>query len=407
MDRLARENDAVSEIDLLTRLSAGEGARLLAGLPPYDPDQVVPLTGRLRDAGHSADLVAAALTQSRLRARAAGRFGDEAHRMLFTDAGLQQTTRPVVAAGHAARFVAAGATRIADLGCGLGADSMAFAAAGLGVLAVDLDPVTVVAARHNLAGWPHARVLEADVTAPGLDLTGVDAAFLDPARRTAQGRRVLDPRQAQPPLSFIEELATRLPAVAAKVAPGIPHDLIPSAAGAQWVSVDGDVVEAGLWFGTVRGPADRQALVLRGDERTLLDGPAPDSPPVAGPGEYLLEPDGAVIRAGLVSLVAELAGGWLLDPTIAYVSTDAVPSGTAAAVSTGYRVLDVLPFGLKPLRAYLRARDVGPLTVKRRGTAVEPETLRRQLKLRGTRPATIVLTRVAGRQSVLVVEPLR
>lgn len=397
----------MSDADLLTHLSTGPGADLLAGLPPYDQARVASLSERLRREGHDPALVAAALTQSRLRARAEARFGAHAARMLFTDAGLQQCTRPVVAAGHAARFVAAGAGHLADLGCGLGTDSMAFARAGLRVLAADRDPAAVVAARHNLAPWPRARVVETDVTDPGLDLAGVDAAYLDPARRTPDGRRVLDPRQAQPPLAFVEELSTRLPAVAVKVAPGIAHELVPGSASAQWVSVDGEVVEAGLWFGTVRPQAQRQALVLRGGGRTLLEGPAPTDPPVAAPGAFLLEPDGAVIRAGLVTLVAAQAGGWLLDPTIAYVSTDTPPDAGTLRVADGYRVLDVFGFGLKPLRTYLRARDVGVLTIKKRGTAVEPEMLRRRLRLRGAASATVVLTRVGGRQSILVVEPLR
>ena len=65
-----------------------------------------------------------------------------------------------------------------------------------------------------------------------------------------------------------------------------------------------------------------------------------------------------------------------------------------------------MPFGLKRLRTYLRGRDVGTLTIKKRGTAVVPEQLRRQLDLRGSTRATIILTRVAGSQQVLVVEPV-
>jgi hypothetical protein len=119
-------------------------------------------------------------------------------------------------------------------------------------------------------------------------------------------------------------------------------------------------------------------------------------------GGYLYEPDGAVIRAGLVGEVAAQVRGRLVDSSIAYVTSDALvplPSATA------YRVLDVLPFGLKRLRTYLRERDVGKLTIKKRGTAVVPEQLRRQLDLRGSATGTIILTRVAGSQQVLVVEP--
>jgi hypothetical protein len=178
---------------------------------------------------------------------------------------------------------------------------------------------------------------------------------------------------------------------------------VPDDAHAQWVSVDGEVVEAGLWFGPLapEGPG-RSALVLRGGHAHVVGGGAgrPDVGPV---GAYLYEPDGAVIRAGLVQQVAADVHGRLIDPTIAYVTADLL---TATPVASAYRVLDEMPFSVKRLRAYLRERGVGRLTVKKRGTAVTPEALRSQLDLRGTAESTVVLTRVAGSQRVLVVEPV-
>ncbi len=296
---------------------------------------------------------------------------------------------------------------MADLGCGIGGDAMALAGLDREVLAVDLDEATAAVATVNLRHWPDAVVRHED--ARHTDLTGVGGAFLDPARRTASGRRVLDPRQAQPPLSFVLDVAERLPAVGAKVAPGIAHSLVPDGVEAQWVSVDGSVVEAGLWFGLLaREGIRRSAVVLTTgpggssevattDDRDL---PVPD---VGAVGGYLYEPDGAVLRAGLVGQVAVAVGGRLVDRTIAYVTTD---SPTTTPLARGYQVLDVMPFGLKRLRTYLRDSGVGRLTIKKRGTAVEPEQLRRQLRLSGTEEGTIVLTRVAGEQSVLVCRPL-
>ncbi len=193
--------------------------------------------------------------------------------------------------------------------------------------------------------------------------------------------------------------------------PGIPHSALPADAETQWVSVDGDVVEAGLWFGPLRtdpdpghpGGSGRSALVLRGREAHVVHDAGlghAESGPV---GAYLYEPDGAVIRAGLVDQVAADVVGRLVDPTIAYVTSDALHP---TPLATAYRVLDVLPFGLKRLRTYLRERGVGRLTIKKRGTAVVPEQLRKQLDLRGAVEATIVLTRVGGTQQVLVVDPV-
>lgn len=389
----------------LSALLTPQGWALLEALPPYDEATALSLGQRLRDDGFDPALVSAALTQSRLRARARTKFGPFADGMLFTPDGLEQATRLDVAARHAQRFTAAGITSVADLGCGIGGDSMALAGLDVEVLAVERDEATASVATVNLRHWPHATVRHADATTT--DLAGVQGAFLDPARRTASGRRVLDPRQAQPPLSFVEQLAARLPAVGAKVAPGIDHRLVPDGTEAQWVSVDGDVVEAGLWFGLLaREGVARSALVmssLDGGSSVLVDGrdmPAPEVGPV---GAYLFEPDGAVIRAGLVGQVAAAVGGRLLDRSIAYVTAD---RPTRTPLARGYAVEDMLPFGLKSLRTYLRDRGVGRVVIKKRGTAVEPEQLRRQLRLAGPNETTIVLTRVAGQQSVLVCRPL-
>lgn len=384
-----------------------QGWRLLDALPPYDEAAVPALSERLRADGVEPALAAAALTQSRLRERARAKFGPFASRMLFTADGLEQATRLEVAARHAQRFAAAGVDRVADLGCGIGGDAMALAGLDREVLAVERDEVTAAVATVNLRHFEGTQVRHEDATTT--DLAGVGGAFLDPARRTASGKRVLDPRHASPPLSFVLELAGRLPAVGAKVAPGIRHDLVPDGAEAQWVSVDGDVVEAGLWFGLVaREHVRRSAVVMStsggGTSVVVVDGTGTEAAPEVGPvGAYLHEPDGAVIRAGLVGLVAHAVQGRLVDRTIAYVTCDA-PTGGPLARS--YQVLDVMPFGLKRLRTYLRDRDVGRLTIKKRGTAVEPAQLRSRLRLTGTQEATVVLTRVAGQQSVLVVRPM-
>ncbi|MCC2309682.1 class I SAM-dependent methyltransferase [Cellulomonas chengniuliangii] len=390
----------------LTKLLSPTGWALLSALPPYDERRTMALSERLRREGLDPELVAAALTQSRLRAKAHAKFGDFAEGMLFTAAGLEQATRLTVAAHHARRYTAAGITKVADLTCGVGADSMAFAGVGLQVLAVDLDEVSASVATVNLRHFPEAEVRHGDGLAVDLEAAGVDGVYADPARRTSSGSRVFDPAAYAPPLDAVLALRSRVPALGLKLGPGVPHSALPDDAEAQWVSVDGDVVELGLWFGPLApdGPG-RSALVLRPDGAHVLRSgvEGPPAPPVGPVGAYLYEPDGAVIRAGLVAEVAVAVQGRLVDRTIAYVTSDVLRPTPAA---TAYRVLDTLPFGLKRLRTYLRERDVGRLTIKKRGTAVVPEQLRAQLSLRGAAESTIILTRVDGRQQVLVVEPL-
>ncbi|GIG19440.1 hypothetical protein Cch01nite_01640 [Cellulomonas chitinilytica] len=387
----------------LASLLSPDGWALLAALPPYDEARAMALSTRLRDEGLDPGLVAAALTQSRLRAKARAKLGEFADGMLFTPAGLEQATRLTVAAHHARRYRDAGCTHVADLTCGIGADAMAFAAVGLRVLATDVDEATAAVATVNLRHFPEAVVRHGDGLALDLRAEGVDGVYADPARRTSSGSRLFDPAAYAPPLDAVLALRETVPRLGLKLGPGIPHSALPDDARAQWVSVDGDVVELGLWFGSLapEGPG-RSALVLVGDQSYAVHGTRAQASvgPVAA---YLYEPDGAVIRAGLVAEAAERVRGTLVDPTIAYVTSDELVDDP---VVRAYRVLDVMPFGLKRLRTYLRERGVGRLTIKKRGTAVVPEQLRKQLDLRGDAEATVVLTRVAGHQEVLVVEPV-
>ncbi len=389
------------DVDGIAALLAPEGSRLLGLIPPYDEGTALSVAARLRREGFADSLVAAALTQARLRALGRRKFGPDADRMFFTPEGLEQATRPAVAERHAARFAAVGAARIADLCCGIGGDLPRLAEVAVeGVVGFDHDPVTVAVARANLDALGPASRAEVrceDVTA--VDLDGWDGTFIDPSRRRTGGRRTFDPSGYSPPYDFVLALAERVAATGAKLAPGIPHEVLPPGAEAEWVSDGGDVVECALWFGPLAGGVRRRATLL--PSAATLTGQA-FTPGEVGPvRRYLYEPDGAVIRAGLVTEAAALVGGNLLDPSIAYVTADRL---VTTPFMTAYEVTDVVPFGLKRLRSLLRARRVGRLTVKKRGSAITPESLRQQLRLSGPEEATIVLTRVAGAATVLVVD---
>ncbi|MFJ9035415.1 methyltransferase domain-containing protein [Streptomyces sp. NPDC102406] len=387
----------------LLALLTPEGQTLLDALRDHDPARELALATRLRRE-HPAELVSAALAQARLRQRAAAKFGPEdAARMYFTPNGVEQATRTSVAAHRAESFRALGVRSVADLCCGIGGDAIALARAGISVLAVDRDPATCAVARANaealgLAGLIDVR--EADVTE--VDTAAYDAVFVDPARRSAGRGRIFDPENYSPPLSWAVSAALSAPHAALKIAPGIPHEAIPPGAEAEWISDGGDVKEAVLWFGTEPG---RMGATLLPGPRRLVGRGLPD-PGVRAVGRYLYEPDGAVIRAHLVAEVAEEVGGGLIDETIAYVTADELrPTPYASA----YEITDRLPFNVKKLKALLREREVGVLTVKKRGSAVEPEELRRKVmpKPFGKRSATVFLTRVGGAPTMLVGSPAR
>ncbi|MFJ4202660.1 methyltransferase domain-containing protein [Streptomyces sviceus] len=387
----------------LAPLLTPEGRALLDDVRGTAPADELAVATRLRRE-HPAELVSAALGQARLRQRAAAKFGAaDAERMFFTPNGVEQSTRASVAAYRALRLKSMGVTSVADLCCGIGGDAIALARAGIRVLAVDRDPLTAAAARANadalgLAGLIDVR--EADVTE--VDTASYDAVFVDPARRGGRGR-IFDPEAYSPPLSWAVQAALKAPHAALKVAPGIPHEAVPAQAEAEWISDGGDVKEAVLWFGGT-APGAVRATLLPGP-RTLLGRGLPD-PGVRPVGRYLYEPDGAVVRAHLVAEVAQEVEGGLVDSTIAYVTSDALH---ATPYATAYEITDQLPFNVKKLKALLRERGVGILTVKKRGSAVEPEELRRKAlpKQHGPHSATVFLTRVAGAPTMLIGAPAR
>ncbi|MFF7756339.1 class I SAM-dependent methyltransferase, partial [Streptomyces griseorubiginosus] len=376
----------------LAPLLTPEGRALLDSVRGTAPADELAVATRLRRE-HPAELVSAALGQARLRQRAVAKFGaEDAGRMFFTPNGVEQSTRASVATYRAERFRAMGVTSVADLCCGIGGDAIALARAGIRVLAVDRDPLTAAAARANADALGLAELIEvreADVTE--VDTAAYDAVFVDPARRSTKRGRIFDPEAYSPPLSWAVRAALGAPHAALKVAPGIPHEAVPEEAEAEWISDGGDVKEAVLWFGGTPGAV--RATLLPGP-RTLLGRGLPD-PEVRSVGRYLYEPDGAVIRAHLVAEAAEELDGGLIDPTIAYVTADALRETPYA---TAYEITDQLPFNVKKLKALLREREVGILTVKKRGSAVEPEELRRKAlpKPQGTNAVTVFLTRVAG-----------
>ena len=385
------------DLDAFRWLLTGPGQRLLERAAGVEGDPLrasASLHGEA-DPGH----IAAALTQVSLRRRAAAKFGDLAARMYFTPEGLEQATRLRVAEHRAARLAAAATGSVVDLGCGIGGDLVAFARAGMTSAGVDLDPVRVAVAEANLAALGlGGAVAVADATT--LDTSPFDVAYADPARRSARGRS-FDASAWTPPWPFLEQLLRRPACV--KAAPGLSHDLVPEGVEAEWVSDHGEVKEVALWSGRL-ATTERRATVLGDGGLATLTSEDDPGAEVREPGRFLYEPDGAVIRAGLVTAVAAGVHGGLLDGQIAWVASD---EAFRTPFARSFEVLEELPFREKQLRAALRERGIGSLTIKTRGVSVVPDQLRKRLSLTGDQEATIVLTRARDRGICFLVRPFR
>ena len=433
-----------------TVLLTSPGQELLARLAA-EPDGAgtsLALAVRLRRE-YPADLVAAATAQHELRLAARAKFS-RAMQMLFTRAGYEQSSSEPIARYRAARFGDAG--QVADLCCGIGGDLLALAS-GREVLAVDRDDVHARLALHNAGVYGQAanvRAVVADVRDIRLD--GLDAVFIDPARRSGPGTASAAPGapdragggsarsggggppgtahrfrsgQSEPPLDWCFALADRVPGVCVKAAPGLPADLIPAGWEAEFIADGRDLKEAVLWSPALAtapvagsgGP--RRALVLSGSVAHALVACPGDPVPVTEPREYLLDPNPAVTRSGLVEdLARALAAGRApdgspagdgagdvakIDPQIAFLTLNR-PVQTPFARTL--HVLDSDPWNEKRFAKRLRELGVGAADIRRRGLAGDVDQIHRRLKLAGPNRATIVITRVNDKPWGLICGPV-
>ena len=415
-------------------LMSREGRKLLDRLAGEDVSagRTLALSVSLRQE-YPPELVAAALTQQALRASARAKFS-LADEMLFTRAGLEQASSELTARHAAARF--AGARLVADLCCGIGGNLVSLAesacdraippsgrarADGDGVVVgVDTDLTSLEFARHNVAvcaPGARARLVLADVTR--ISLRGFDAVFIDPARRDDRGR--LPSGHYRPPLGWCLGLADVVGRVCIKAAPGLRREVVPAGWETEFVAVGRELKEALLWSPPLAGGgATTRATVLPSGD--TLAAPAADTPqptaraapvvgvspsagpaPLAPPGAYLLDPNPAVTRAGLVTDLAGLTGTWQIDPMIAFLSSDE-PVRTPFARTL--RVLESAPWHEKRFARRLRDLGIGSADIRRRGLAGDVTRIHRRLGLQGPGAATIVLTRVANKPWGLICEPL-
>ncbi|GAB2922724.1 S-adenosylmethionine-dependent methyltransferase [Rhodococcus aerolatus] len=334
---------------------------------------------------------AALLETARLRRRAVGKLADPG-RWLLTEDALAQATPAPVARHRAARLTG---RRVHDVTCSVGAELGALAATAEHVLGSDLDPVRLAMAAHNAPGVALARADALSTTSRGTVLVA------DPARRSG-GRRTHDPAATAPPLpALLAAHAGR--DLVVKCAPGLDPTRLGWDGEVELVSLDGAVREACLWSPAL-ATARRRATVLSstGPGWAVTDAD-PDDAPVREPGRYLVEPDGAVVRAGLVRHLAARHGLGLLDPRIAHLTGDVAPTGLRS-----FAVLEQGRFSEKALRRALTARGAGSVEVLVRGVDVDPAVLRPRLGLRrGGAALAVVITRIGTSPQAFVCEPGR
>ncbi len=387
------------DAELLRRLVSPEGREALHVAREVEDgeDRFLSALAALERTGAERNLARAALETVLLRAKAEKKFSRAAE-MFFTREGLEQATAEPLSRHRAARL--RGAERIADLGCGIGGDTLALAESAP-VRSVDRDELRLLMARENVRAYAPAhpvRFLAADILRPALSAAESkrEAVFCDPARRE-DARRVFSVRRYSPPLQEIVRLYGTEAALCVKISPGVRWEEIErEPCEVEFVSYDGELREAVLWYGPLR-TVSRRATILPADVTMTERESASDE--ISPPRAVLYEPDPSILRAGLVRQLAARLGAARIDPEIAYLTADeTVPTPWARA----FRIEEAMPFGLKRLREWLRARGVGRVTVKKRGSPLEPETLQRQVRLRADASRILILTKEHAKPSGLI-----
>ena len=365
--------------------------------PEVDPDA---LNAKLRKAGHDPRVIVEVVNQVALRQKAKQKLGPLADSLLLTRQALEQSSRFDVAKYHARKLSSLGS--VTDLGCGLGVDSIAFAQAGSAVVAVEKDEVTAEFASSNLARFPSAEVHRS--AAEDFDVS-TEGVFLDPARRdlasSGRSRKLLSPDDFSPSIGFALEQLAKVPG-GVKLSPALPHELVSDKFEATWVSHRGDLVEFSQWSTDPGRFGKRFAVMVDGESELEFTGDEFEAE-VSPLDEFVYEPDPALIRSHLIGAYAGEQGLRLLSAGIAYLTGGERKSPWLR----GYKLLADLPLDEKAISRYLSERSIGSLEIKKRGVDIDPQLMRKRLKLKGSGAATLIATKVGGARKALVCEPIR
>jgi len=365
--------------------------------PEIDPGA---LNAKLRKAGHDAEVIVEVVNQVALRQKARQKLGPIADSLLLTRQGLEQSSRFDVAKYHARKL--GSLASVTDLGCGLGIDSIAFAEAGSTVVAVEKDEVTAKFASSNLARFPNAEIHRS--AAEDFDVK-TEGVFLDPARRdlaaSGRSRKLLSPEDFSPSIGFAFQQLSRVPG-GVKLSPALPHEMVSDRFEATWVSHRGDLVELSQWSTHPQQFGKRFAVMIDGETELKFTGDEFEAG-LSSLDEYVYEPDPALIRSHLLGAFALEQGLGLLSQGIAYLTGGERKSPWLK----GYKLIAELPLDEKAISRYLSERSIGSLEIKKRGVDVDPQLMRKRLKLKGSGAATLIATKVGGARKALVCEPIR
>ena len=342
------------------------------------------------------DYAQAVLETAILRQKGRTKFS-RSDEMYFDRPSLEMSSAELVSRHRARRF--ASFDTVADLGCGIGGDSLGLIASGKVVYGVEREARRLAMATENMRLYgteDQFRPIHADLNQ--LEPFPVSALFFDPARRDAQGKRFFSLSQYQPPLTMLDAWKPFTPHWGIKISPGFDYAELPRDAHLELISVEGELREAVLWHGALRDSAESTATLLPSGA-TLNNHALVENHEITPPQQYLYEPDPAIIRAQLVQHLATQIGATQIDSTIAYLTGS---EDILTPLARRFTIIDWFPFQLKRLRHYLQEHNIGRVTIKKRGSPIDPDQLRGMLRVRGQESRTIFLTQHLSNPIVII-----
>ena len=304
---------------------------------------------------------------------------------------------------------------VLDLTGGLGVDSWAFSQVAERVVYFERDAELAEAAKRNFARLGADNIdVRCETVTPETDLPEADLIYADPARRDAAGRKVFLLEDCTPDiLTLLPLLLQKAPAVLLKLSPMADLSMLadrlgPALREIHVVELDGEVKELLCLLLRDNPSLEPEIVVARTDSLRFRMTEEREASAVyaAGvqPGDVLLEPCPALLKAGAFRLPCERWGLLkLAHSTHLYLSPEAeeAPGAPANRFFKSWHVREVLPLGAAAFKDLRKRCPRAEVTA--RNLPLGSDALRRKLGIAPGGDTHIFGCRLADGRAVLIV----